>query len=45
MPCNFQDHDEHRGFFAAHSVKKGEEVTSAAPATPRSSRQLGALAR
>jgi 6,7-dimethyl-8-ribityllumazine synthase len=44
-PRDFHDHDEHRGFFAAHFVKKGEEVAGAALATLRSLRQLGALAR
>ncbi|WP_157268434.1 6,7-dimethyl-8-ribityllumazine synthase [Azohydromonas aeria] len=44
-PRDFHDHDEHRNFFAAHFVKKGEEVAAAALATLRSLRQLDALAR
>jgi hypothetical protein len=44
-PRDFHDHEEHRGFFCAHSVKKGEEVASACLATLRSLRQLDALVR
>lgn len=44
-PRDFHDHEEHRGFFAAHFVKKGEEVASACLATLRGLRQLDALAR
>lgn len=44
-PRAFHDHEEHRSFFAAHFVKKGEEVASAALATLRNLRQLEGLAR
>lgn len=42
-PRDFHEHEEHRRFFAAHFVKKGEEVASACLATLRSLRQLDAL--
>jgi 6,7-dimethyl-8-ribityllumazine synthase len=44
-PRDFHDHEEHRSFFAAHFVKKGEEVASACLATLRGLRQLQALAQ
>jgi 6,7-dimethyl-8-ribityllumazine synthase len=44
-PRDFHDHEEHRSFFAAHFVKKGEEVASACLATLRGLRQLDALVR
>ena len=44
-PRDFHDHEEHQTFFAAHFVKKGEEVASACLATLRSLRDLDALVR
>jgi 6,7-dimethyl-8-ribityllumazine synthase len=44
-PRDFHDHEEHRAFFSAHFVKKGEEVASACLATLRSLRQLDNLTR
>jgi 6,7-dimethyl-8-ribityllumazine synthase len=44
-PRDFHDHEEHRSFFAAHFVKKGEEVASACLATLRGLHQLDALTR
>ncbi|WP_051243206.1 6,7-dimethyl-8-ribityllumazine synthase [Azohydromonas australica] len=44
-PRDFHDHEEHRSFFAAHFVKKGEEVASACLAAVRSLRQLRTFMR
>ena len=44
-PRDFHDHEEHRSFFAAHFVKKGEEVASACLATLRGLRPRQALAQ
>jgi 6,7-dimethyl-8-ribityllumazine synthase len=44
-PRDFHDHEEHRAFFSAHFVKKGEEVASACLATLRSLRQLDSFKR
>jgi 6,7-dimethyl-8-ribityllumazine synthase len=44
-PRDFHDHEEHRSFFRAHFVKKGEEVARACLATLQGLRRLDALSR
>jgi 6,7-dimethyl-8-ribityllumazine synthase len=44
-PRDFHDHEEHRNFFTAHFVKKGEEVARACLATLHGLRQIESLTR